>query len=780
MIDRNQSFRLRPEQEEIVYAYGGGKMGIAAVPGSGKTFTLAHLAAYLIYTGRVGPDQEVLVVTFTNSAVNSFRARIAQILTEHYQLIGHVGYRVRTLHGLARDIIHERPALVGLASDFLILDEKECQLIQHEIVHQLAGQWRERLQDYLDPQVEFRQAWHNLEETLPDLVSAFIRQAKDLRKSPAELMALLEDAPLEFELARFAVAVYSDYQRSLAYRGAVDFDDLVRLALDVLESEPDFLARLQQRWPYILEDEAQDSSRLQEEMLRLLSGERNWVRVGDPNQAIYTTFTTANPGFLRRFLDRDDVQEKPLSVSGRSATPIIDLANELVRWTTEEHPTPALRTTFEYQPHHRQGPLRGVIRPTEAGDPDPNPPDDECHVLLCYRPEAKITPSAELDFLIVRSELPLVELFQDDHPYPYTIAILVPDNNRGYAVAEELRRKYPQIRFEELLRSTSRTRQAVSRLIAALEYLSRPDHLPKLKQVFWSHLSEEQRDLIHTETEVAAALSAFFKSVPTIEQLLWPDDPGAQPVLPDLPEQFSWVLGELECFRDNVRRWLRLTDLPIDQLVLAISQDIFDTPADLALGHKVAVTLRTLASSHPDWRLTNFVEELQAINKNQRRFLGFDDDEAGYTPKPGMVTIATMHAAKGLEWDRVYLLSVSNYDFPSAMVYDFYRDERWFVRQVAGGGGIRLNLGAELLAQLDYLVGRLPMYREGEATQQARIEYACERLRLLYVGITRARRDVIVSWNMGRYAYRGAGYENQPALPLVHLGHYVDGRYWEE
>jgi DNA helicase-2/ATP-dependent DNA helicase PcrA len=185
--------------------------------------------------------------------------------------------------------------------------------------------------------------------------------------------------------------------------------------------------------------------------------------------------------------------------------------------------------------------------------------------------------------------------------------------------------------------------------------------------------------------------------------------------------------------------------------------------------------LRALAGSHPDWRLADFVAELSAINKNQRRFLGFDDDEAGYTPKPGVVTIATMHAAKGLEWDRVYLLSVSNYDFPSAMPYDFYRGERWFVRPALDGSGLRLNLEAELLAQLDYLVGRQSVYQEGLATRRARIEYACERLRLFYVGITRARREVIISWNMGRYAHKGPVYENQPALPLIHLGIYVDG-----
>ena len=66
--------------------------------------------------------------------------------------------------------------------------------------------------------------------------------------------------------------IYAGYQRALAYRGAVDFDDLIRLALLALESDSRLLERLRYRWPYILEDEAQDSSALQEQILSLLSG----------------------------------------------------------------------------------------------------------------------------------------------------------------------------------------------------------------------------------------------------------------------------------------------------------------------------------------------------------------------------------------------------------------------------------------------------------------------------------------------------------------------------
>lgn len=770
--------KLRPEQEAIILGYTGGKIGIAAVPGSGKTFTLAHLAARLIFDRRVGRDQEVLVVTFTNSAVNSFQARIARTLRDEYALLPFVGYRVRTLHGLAHDIVRERPALVGLADDFTILDEKLALDIQREIVNQRLSEWRERLGGYLDPQNESKNARRAFEDDLPDLVIRFIKYAKDLRLSPDELLIALgaaEDRP-DYTLARFAASVYGDYQRSLAYRGAVDFDDLVRLALDALEQDERYLTRLRDRWPYILEDEAQDSSRLQEEMLRLLSGDRNWVRVGDPNQAINTTFTTADPRYLLRFLEKDEVEERPLSVSGRSALPIIDLANELVRWTVQDHPTPDLRDAFEYQRRGRAP--RGVIQPTEPDDPQPNPPEEDSEITIHYKPGQKITPDKEREIVLTGESFSLIEWLDEINELPEgerpTVAVLVPENSGGFKLAEQLR--HLDVRYEELLRSTTSTRETVALLQKLLEYLSQPADLKQLKALFWALMSEGKRDTVNADPDLRQAMTKVFAQWNNLEDFLWP--PAAEKLdLGAAGKSYPWLAEDLALFRRQVRRWLEATSLPVDQLVLTAAQELFSEPVDIALAYKVAVVLRAAAQSHTDWRLPQFVEELRLISGNERRFIGFDDAEAGYEPKPGVVTVATMHAAKGLEWDRVYLMAVSNYGFPSALPYDTYIGEKWYTRGSYDGVVPRLNLEAEALAQLDTLAsGRVDTYVEGDATLRARIDYAKERLRLLYVGITRARRELVITWNVGRYWQKGKEHENQAALPVIMLDDYFGGR----
>jgi DNA helicase-2/ATP-dependent DNA helicase PcrA len=561
----------------------------------------------------------------------------------------------------------------------------------------------------------------------------------------------------------------------------VDFDDLVRLALEALDRDDRYMERLRRRWPFILEDEAQDSSRLQEEMLFRLSGDRNWVRVGDPNQAINTTFTTADPRFLLTFLDTPGVTERPLSVSGRSTPSIIMLANELARWTVEEHPTPELRDAFDYRPDHGENGARGVIRMAGEDDPQPNPPDEQTFMRLVYTPDLKITPDQEREMVITGEEVSLLDWLSDLAGRPEderpTAAVLVPENSGGFKLVEMLRRF--NVPYEELLRSTTATREAVSLLRTVLEYLGDPADLQRLKLLYWALMPESQREQVQEDLDLRQTITKIFARWHNLEDFLWPVLAGEELDLGDvaasIQQDYSWLPDALSYFRRIVRRWLEATSLPIDQLVLTIAQDIFTESVDVALAHKVAVLLRGVTQSHPDWRLPQFVEELRAISNNERRFIGFDDAEAGYEPTPGIVTVATMHAAKGLEWDRVYLMAVSNYGFPSALPYDTYIGEKWYVRGTADRTVVRLNLQAEALAQLDTLAWRdRAPYSEGQATLQARLDYARERLRLLYVGVTRARRELIVTWNMGRFWQKGKGFENLPALPLVMLSEYAE------
>jgi DNA helicase-2/ATP-dependent DNA helicase PcrA len=742
------TFVPRPRQLELVeyYLAHGGRLGISAVPGSGKTHTLSYLAARLVVE-RLAEDQEVLIVTLVNSAVDNFRVRVAGFI-EDMDLLPGMGYRVRTLHGLAHDIVRQRPGLAGLADDFVIVDEGEAARGLEEI----TTAWLRDHPDFdaylaLDQLGEKglrsvqRRYWPEL---ALNIARSAIKRAKDWQLTPEQLIVRLTNGATPLPLAAMVAAIYADYQRYLAARGGVDFDDLIRLAYHILELDDEFLARLRHQWPYVLEDEAQDSSWSQERMLRLLTDHPggNWVRVGDPNQSIYHTFTNASPKYLRAFIREAGVTRRDLPESGRSQPAIIRLANRLIEWTQAEHPVTGLRTALEPP----------LIEPTPPGDPQPNPPDDPPAVQLIERAYA---PADELAAIAqsVKAWLAGPRGAED------TVAVLVTTNRRGAEMGALLRQA--GVPTTELLDTPPATRSAAGVLGNVLRHLSQPASSRQLATLFhvwqradWDH--PEERSRLRTG-------KAWLERLRRPEVFLWPldGDDGWDQAPPDVRDDAA-LIAVLASFRVLVQRWQQAAALPVDQLILTVTQDLFTEATDLALAHKLAVELRHLQLLNPDWRLPELSDELGVIARNERRFMGFA--EAAYQARPGEVTVATVHRAKGLEWDRVYLTAVNTYDYPSDQPEDTYIAERWFVRD-------RLNLEAEVLEQLRALHDDAPgAYVEGVATLTARRDYAAERLRLLYVGITRARKELIVTWNTGHMP--DAAPDRAPkamALPLAAL-----------
>jgi DNA helicase-2/ATP-dependent DNA helicase PcrA len=729
-------FKPRPSQAAVL-AYRGGRMGVSAVPGSGKTSTLSYLAARLVATVDLQEGQEILIVTLVKSAVGNFSQSMARYLRNEFNLLPGLNYRVRTLHSLANDIVRERPGLVGLADDFKVIDEREADDILQEAVESWVRAHPNAPDDYLTDE-HFANAYiraHQWPDLLKSMASVFIRQAKDLQLSAETVRASLRQSAEALPLADMCADIYEQYEGGLCYRGAVDFQDLIRLALRVLQTDAQYLERLRYRWPYILEDEAQDSSKLQEDILRLLVAKHgNWVRVGDPNQAIFETFTTASPKFLRDFLIERGISARKLPNSGRSTQNIIDLANALIRWSLN-HPHPAVRS---------KEPLsEPLIEPTPADDPQGNPPDKPEGIYLDGH---KRTPDEERQAIIksLRGWLP-------EHG-DRTVAVLLPINMSGASMVQALRKA--GIPYVENLRSTTGTRAVVGALLRILEYLKEPGAAAKLVDVYrvWRR---DERGEEEAEKSIESVGKAI-RGLTEIEDFLWPR-------LTDWLEQtvpvneYAALHEHLLAFRAAVRRWQAAADLPIDQLVLTLAGDIFHLEAEIATAYSVALYLRRFANLHPEARLPEFVSELASIASGKRSFSGISDDDDAFDPDKhkGVVTVTTMHKAKGLEWDRVYLVSVNNYDYPSGDSFDTYTGERWYIRD-------SLNLEAEALGQLRALAGQL-VYVEGEPSQRARIDYAAERLRLFYVGITRARTELIVTWNTGR---RGELVEARPLAAL--------------
>jgi DNA helicase-2/ATP-dependent DNA helicase PcrA len=169
--------------------------------------------------------------------------------------------------------------------------------------------------------------------------------------------------------------------------------------------------------------------------------------------------------------------------------------------------------------------------------------------------------------------------------------------------------------------------------------------------------------------------------------------------------------------------------------------------------------MRLRFDSQSDWRLPELAVELADLATGRRQLQSFSPKELGYKPVPGRITLATQHGAKGMEWDAVFLVGVDEFWIPGDLdaqfrgVYDFI------------GGDPSAEATAQLL---EIMEGDLGHYPGRTATESAHIEVICERLRLLYVGITRARRNLQIS--RSQYIHRfNTDIAVQPATVMAAL-----------
>lgn len=697
---------LRPDQAQVAL-YRGGYMAVPAVPGAGKTTVLAYLAADLIAQGLPEPGR-VLIVTYTNSAVGNFRARIGDMLEER-GLPRNQGYEVRTIHSLAMNILRERPDELMLTDNFAVIDQDR----QRALLEELTGRFVDRHGKVWEAMIkaEVRGVWRERakegwQSATASLFGTVIQAFKTRRVTPVQALDLTGEYPAD-SLLKWCAHVYADYQKALATQGYLDFGDLILYAVRLLERDEEVLARLRQRWTYLFEDEAQDSYRLQEAILRSLAGEEgNLVRVGDANQAIMGTFTSAEPELFRQFCREQGVERRPLVMAGRSSQDIIDLANELVCWSRSEHPDSGCREALEDQ----------LIMPVPADEHGSGPnPATAGYTLFARTFE---THDRELQAL-ARHAAGYVQRAPDK-----TAAILVPTNAMIDTVVALVEQNGAVVRV--LGKTPPERLRTITDLLAVLRFLSTP-HEGEL-------LHEALCRLLDFANPESASFSAFVRNCRP-EELFFPLD-GTEPfgaLFRAVPECRGWI--EMQQALDTLRNWVGRTYLPPDELLILLAEDLDLAEEELAVAHYLAVQARRVLTEHPAYGLSEVTGELLGLSRTMGRFADLIHDRKGFSAVPGVVYVATCHAAKGLEWDTVYICSLTRDEYPSEMA-DRVRSEHWFLDEEAP------NPEALALAELSAALGEDPDY---DPMGRARREVINERLRLLYVAITRARENLMLT-----------------------------------
>ncbi len=248
---------LNTEQQQAVEALDGPVLVLAGA-GTGKTRVLTTRLAHILATGRARP-WELLAVTFTNKAAREMRTRIADLIGGQAEGLRWLG----TFHSIAAQILRRHAELVGLKSNYTIIDVDD----QERLIKQL-----------LEAENIDAKRW------TPGHLAGLIDQWKNRGWTPDRLPAS--------EGAHFAnnrgAALYALYQDRLKVLNACDFGDLLLHNLSIFQANPDVLAEYHRRFRYILVDEYQDTNVAQYLWLRLLAqASANLCCVGDDDQSIY-------------------------------------------------------------------------------------------------------------------------------------------------------------------------------------------------------------------------------------------------------------------------------------------------------------------------------------------------------------------------------------------------------------------------------------------------------------------------------------------------------------
>lgn len=306
-------WRPNLEQRRAV-AHGAGPLRIQAGAGSGKTTTLVHRIHGLVEQGLCRPGQ-VLMLTFTNKAAAEMRERVAQVL-------GPDGDQpcVETYHAFALSLVRTYAHHLGLPPDPVLLTEGPLRLFLRQRLDRLGVQRLDlsRPSKAVSTVLEFL-SWHRHEGTF--------------RQDPESLLACLPDGD-EVDRALLAelLAATEAYRALLREHGAADYDDLIALAVALLEEHSAVRQEVQERFPFILVDEYQDTDHLQGRFIQLLAGDSaNLTIVGDPDQTVYSFRGAAMTNILHFHEAFPALTDVAMVTNYRSTPEIVAAANAVIR-----------------------------------------------------------------------------------------------------------------------------------------------------------------------------------------------------------------------------------------------------------------------------------------------------------------------------------------------------------------------------------------------------------------------------------------------------------------
>ena len=631
---------LRYEQKQLAH-WKSGKMSVTAVPGAGKSHSLATTAAILIARNNLNINKQLVIVTYTRSAAMAIEAKIKQHLIDLD--ISQDGFMVNTLHGLALQIINNHPnfsklnltnsTLINLTPNHKIIENSIDKWIDNNPLHYQSLLKGVVINESKTEQLRRKSILRN--EIFPRFAYSIIREIKSSGLTLKDFEKINDRKHDNYQTLLLAVSLYKQYKTVMKSSNFIDYDDMIHEAINILD-DSDIRQVWQQKVFAVFEDEAQDSSPLQEKLISTLASDHNnptfevnLVKVGDPNQAINSTFTAADPIYFNWFCEacKKDKTLVKMNQAGRSNIDIINAANFSLKWMRDEwiKKQTNLKNSFSEQqtlekniPFHVQ-----EIKLVDKNDPQVNANPQSSNPGL----EIHIPQDIYHSIKLIRQKI--ITILRKNRNQ--SIAILVRENTQSHFLAQNLKdfpEKYKISIYE--VGKQNQFSQIPKDILTLLKFMDRPHSLSYLKNSL--KILEKQNLIIKQD---------WNKIIMNPEDFLYSTSLLSEPeksVIQARNYCRSLLKAKLELPSYYLIAFLG-TILKYESMELASVQKLSDTIYDELNG---TITLK------------NIIDVLKKIIDLEQFEEITDDNEQPYV-RPNQVTIMTMHKSKGLDWNYVFL-----------------------------------------------------------------------------------------------------------------------------
>ena len=639
--EEKKKFQITPRaDQQPVLEYKSGKMAISAVPGAGKTTILLALILKLLERG-INPEN-IFVLTYMESAARNFRERIKNVREDSAQLPN-----ISTIHGLALRILKENENFerLGLPSDFEICDDSQRTRIVKEIATKLKLKKTET-------------------DDFDRAVSVFkIGEGKFMSSSGTPDKGEKVNGAADLKLKKFKT-FFEEYQMALSASNLIDYDDMLISSVRLLEENPDILAHYQDICHFIIEDEAQDSSAIQQKLINLLSGKsKNLIRCGDINQAITTTFSNADVEGFRNFIKTSD--NVSMDCSQRCTEDVWKLANTLVKFAGENE---EMKNAF----------FEIFMHPVEGRNP--------------------VSPDAVIQKIF--------ESTLEEKNYILSIIKNTLNKNPKATIGILLRNNFQVVQWMDFINNSG------LKTITRSECLEQKTIFRVIFAVLNMILNPFDNNIVADNYEILAE-SGFYKQRLGVEIRKY-ENPFISLNCDDIKnvylEQFYWDLSY----------WLSFPHLTADEIAIKIGLYYFSNEIEKSNVYLISTLIKRigLANNNFEYIMTRLGELSKKTSLSGFKFFS-EEDESNKEFLEGKVQIMTLHKSKGDEFDLVFLPEMAEKN-------------------------LTLDFNEIKLKSSDFMesVRRLNPNYKPKSEFQLKQELLAENLRLLYVAITRAKRNL--------------------------------------